>query len=110
MTYITNAFPINALQKLDFSRLTVSKIGLDAARALASETQLVSAIGHQSTADVVSNLIGVQIPMRRERLIFNPGDDVLVFSLNTRLEEGKVLTKDELEKLDFQFYFVTINE
>ncbi len=64
----------------------------------------VSAIGHQATASYLSKLLGMEIPVNRMAISMQPGDLALVFRVEGRLPEGKVLTLDELTQYPFQLY------
>ncbi|WP_297216933.1 DUF1874 domain-containing protein, partial [Thermoplasma sp.] len=61
-----------------------------------------SAIGHEGTAKVLSDLTGFSIPVNRVAIRMQPGDKALVFRLLDRLPEGKVLTEEELRQLKFE--------
>jgi len=65
------------------------------------ESKLVSAVGHQGTAQVLTQLLSVEIPFNRITVYFQPGDEGLHFFLKTRLPEGKVLTAEEVKTLEF---------
>jgi len=60
-----------------------------------------SAVGHEGTAALLSKLLGVQIPTRRVAIQARPGDTLIHFALKTRLPEGRVLTEEELQQLQF---------
>jgi len=62
-----------------------------------------SAIGHQSTADVISTLLGVKCPMNRVMYNQGIGDTALVFKLNGRVEEGKILSVEEIEGIGYSW-------
>ena len=62
-----------------------------------------SAIGHEGTATLMSQLTGVDIPVNRVAIKMQPGDMAIVFRLLTRLPEGKILTQEELEKVPYEF-------
>jgi len=62
-----------------------------------------SAVGHQSTCDVLSTLLGVKVPMNRVQYAQNVGDVALVFKLNGRPEEGKILSAQEIEQIGYLF-------
>ena len=83
----------------------LKRVSLEEARQLVERAltggELVSAIGHQGTAQVLSQLFGIEIPFNRITVYFQPGDEGLHFFLKTRLPEGKVLTAEELKTLDF---------
>lgn len=61
-----------------------------------------SAIGHQATAEVLSELLGVPVPVNRIQIAMERGDQAIVFKLKQRLEEHKVLTKEEMKDLDYE--------
>jgi len=63
----------------------------------------ISAVGHPATARVISDLLDVNVPADRIQVTFEPGDEALVFKLDTRLPEGKVLTVEELQDLPFSW-------
>lgn len=62
----------------------------------------VSAIGHESTASFLTLLTGILIPVNRIMVDMKEGDTALVLKLKTRLEEGKVLTLDELKNVPYE--------
>lgn len=76
-------------------------------RFLLENNPFVSAIGHQSTADLLSKLTDVSIPVNRIAVSLKDGDVMIVFKLKTRLPEGTVLNKEELAKLEYEFSYVS---
>lgn len=62
-----------------------------------------SAVGHQSTCDILSALLDVNVPMNRVQYVQGVGDIALVFKLKSRPEEGKILTADEIEAIGYEF-------
>ncbi len=62
-----------------------------------------SAVGHQSTCDVLETLLGVEVPMNRVQYSQGVGDVALVFKLNGRPEEGKILSAQEIEQIGYAF-------
>jgi hypothetical protein len=55
-----------------------------------------SVIGHQATADVLSALLDIDIPVNRTNIELKYGDKLIVFQLNVRLAEGQVLSREEV--------------
>lgn len=72
----------------------------------------ISCIGHQSTAILLSNILNQEIPMNRIQIKLNSGDKLIVFQVLVRLEEGKILTLEEmndlLKKDKIGFYLVEV--
>lgn len=100
--YILNSMII----PLDFSSsdsylVRVKRVSIEEAKALLKEG-FVSAVGHEATAALMTELLGVTIPVNRVAVRMRHGDRGLHFVLLARLPEGAVITsKDELEKLPF---------
>jgi len=100
MLYLTNS-PILPLPRgTTNASILASVITLEEARKFLAEVgEFTSAIGHKATADALSLLLGIQIPVNRVQIVLDPRDQILAFSLHGRLEEGKVIT-DVQEILD----------
>jgi hypothetical protein len=62
-----------------------------------------SAVGHKSTATVLTALLGVDVPENRVNYKQEIGSTALVFKLNGRPEEGKILTLEEIEAIGYSF-------
>lgn len=80
-------------------------ITLDDARRIVSDHagNLDSAIGHQSTAEIMTTLLGTEIPVNRQMFTQEVGQEALVFKLNGRPEEGKILSSEEIEEIGYKF-------
>lgn len=83
----------------DDFELAVTKIDLEDAREWIRNGEFVSAVGHESTAKLLSELLGVEIPMNRIFVNMQRGDEALAIQFLERIQEGKVLTKEELERM-----------
>lgn len=73
----------------------------DDARALLARG-FVSAIGHEASAEVLSQILNITIPVNRIHIRMQTGDEALILRLLQRLPEGKVLDEIELKTLDFE--------
>lgn len=99
-TYILNAFSTNMISKdcgIDFR-----PISLESAKAFILEAKfagrdIVSAVGHESTAKIMTQLLGIEVPMNRINVLLEDGDNGLIMSLGFRSEEGKIYTEEELK-------------
>lgn len=60
-----------------------------------------SAVGHESTARFLSDLLAITIPMNRMHVNLQPGDQALVFRLQQRQQEGKLLSAQDLSVMDY---------
>lgn len=88
-------------------RFELKDITLDEARNLVIENEILSAVGHQSTADILTTLLETEVPMNRIMFEQEIGQKALVFKLNGRPEEGKILTTEEIETIGYKFQLLT---
>lgn len=107
MIYISNAFSINMLK--DSSNIIyIEKIPLDEVKARLSKRKFVSAIGHKSTADLLTKILDIEIPFNRVEIKLKKGEEMIAFQIKQRLEEGKILTEEEIKNIPYEFYYVKI--
>ena len=97
MIYLLNAPILTEYGVYDFSKID----GRDVNSFL--EMGFTSAVGHQETADLLTSLLGIPVPMNRVAIKMADGDMAIVFRLKNRLPEGTVLSEEELSKLDYEF-------
>ena len=79
---------------------------VEAAR-LNLENGWVSAVGHDSTAEICSAVLGVDVPVNRVAVKPIPGDRLLCFKLKNRAPEGVVLNREQLEELGYEWVLMT---
>ena len=63
----------------------------------------ISAVGHESTAHIISSVLGVDVLPNRILYQQNVGDIALVFKINGRAPEGKILSTSEIQEIGFQW-------
>lgn len=78
-------------------------ISLDEARELVADAKLDSAVGHEATAQMLTKLLGRSVPVNRQQFKHAPGQQALVFKLNSRPPEGQVLSIADMEKIGYVF-------
>lgn len=81
----------------------VRTIALEEAQKLAQNNELLSAVGHDSTAQIMTELLGVQVNVNRITFEQEIGQTALVFKLKGRAPEGVILSKEEIEKIGYEF-------
>ena len=96
MLYIMNSPILTAPGKYVYERIDIER-----ARQLLKEP-FESAIGHEATAQFMSRLLGVEIPVNRVSIAKRPGDVAVIFRVKQRLEEGEVLTEEELRNTPYE--------
>ena len=107
MLYIGNAFSISMLEG-DKSIVNIQKISKEEVKDILISTPFISAVGHSSTAEVLTVLLETKIETNRISISLNRNDKLIVFQLKTRIEEGKILTQEEILALPHDFYLVEI--
>lgn len=71
---------------------------------MVANNPFTSAIGHASSANLLSAILEIDVPTNRVNITMQPGDVAIVLRMKpgARLEEGKVLSKEELEKIPYE--------
>lgn len=67
----------------------------------------ISAVGHQATAEVLSEDLGITIPMNRITFTQQPEQRAIVLKLCSRPAEGVILTKEEVRKIGYNLALLT---
>jgi uncharacterized protein yddF len=83
-------------------RYVLETIGLEEARRLV-RGRIESFVGHQPTNDLMSTLLGVEIPYNRGIFSHKVGQIALIFKLNERIPNGVQLSKAEIEAIGYSF-------
>ena len=73
------------------------------------EDGIQSAIGHQSTADILSTLLEISVQVNRIEFRQPVGYEgrALIFKLKGRPPEGVILTAEELQAIGYEFGLLT---
>lgn len=66
-----------------------------------------SFIGHESTALFLQELLGIKIDFNRTCFKQRRNQKAICFKLYERFPENKVVTNEELENANYQFYLLT---
>ncbi|MHB1692470.1 MAG: STIV orfB116 family protein [bacterium] len=101
---LSNAFSVNMLKHDGY--LFFSQIDLEMAKYIIAGTEILSIIGHQSTAELLSAKLGIPVLTNRINYIKQKNDQIIVCLPSQRLEEGKVLTLEELNQIEIKFWLV----
>ena len=103
MVYLSNAFSLGMLT--GDGAIGVVEITDQRAKSILSDG-FQSAIGHQSTADFIKAMIGIDVPVNRVSLSLEDEDMMVVLQLQGRLQEGKVLSEEEMKQIPYKWYLV----
>jgi len=111
--YVSSSFSTNMLPRdvdnesflVEFEAAT-----LDEVKALinARKNDVRSIIGHEATAKLFSELLGVELPLNREDVTLGWYNTLVVGSLGKRLEEGRVLTEEEMKEFPITWWVVSL--
>lgn len=94
---------LNAAILTAFGTFEFQPVSLPDARSLLENSQIDSAIGHAATAEILTELLGTEIETKRAEYKQGIGETALVFRLKSRVPEGKVLNREEIEKVGYEF-------
>ncbi len=112
MIIISNSFSPNMLPSMVAAKVNIVEVTreefVEQVKKLTSELSYQSIVGHKATADVLSQILGFRVVENRVNYTVQDGDIVVVFTPGIRLEEGKVLSEDELKKLPGRYFIVTV--
>jgi len=79
-------------------------IPLEEARRIVREADAVqSAIGHSSTAEILAELLEFPVDKNRFEYKQETGETALIFRLKQRPPEGKILSREEIEEIGYEF-------
>jgi len=92
---ILNCAIITAHGNYDYQPITVSY----AQNAI--KNGFVSAVGHEATAKILSEILEVKIPQNRIQAKQEIGQEAIVFAMNQRIPEGKILSREEIEQIGY---------
>jgi len=86
---------------------SLETINLSKARQMVRNVDIISAVGHQSTAEILTTLLGITVPVNRIVFTQEAGQQALIFKLNGRPEEGEILSIEEIEEIGYSFKLLT---
>jgi len=99
MKYLVNGLSPNMFPLNDNGKVAVKIDHLDSKGFCDSIKGAVSMIDHQSTVDLINRLCSTDFKINSNSLTSNKGDEIYIVTLSIRLEEGKILTSDEISQL-----------
>lgn len=98
---------LNAPILTTYGTFEYQPIAVDIARELIHQG-FDSYIGHESTCQILSQILRTKVPLNRAQYIQQSGDQAIVFRLNRRLAEGEVLhTLEEVEAVGYELALIT---
>jgi len=87
----------------------VRTITREAAKEIVNKTapdNVISAIGHEATAKCLSEILGIEVKPNRINAQPEHYDCAITLKLNGRVEEGKILYMEDMEKMGYTLYLM----
>lgn len=81
---------------------TLKTITLEEAKELIKDKETLSAVGHESTSQILTKLLEREIPLNRIQFKQEKGQKAICFKLLGRPEEGKILSLEEIKKIGYE--------
>jgi hypothetical protein len=78
-------------------------ITLEEVKNFISSREILSAVGHESTAQILTELLGQNVPVNRIEFKQEENQTAIVFKLNGRPPEGKILTREDIDQIGYTF-------
>ncbi|MDP3991209.1 MAG: DUF1874 domain-containing protein [Candidatus Nealsonbacteria bacterium] len=91
----------------DTAVFEIKPIQSNTAKELCAGGNFVSAVGHDGTAEALSSLLGIKVPMQRLAVFMRRGDRAIQFVLRQRQPEGVVLDRETVEKIGYHLTLVS---
>jgi len=96
---ISNAFSLSMIKEEE-ATIRIKKVDTEYVKQLIQNNgSIISIVGHEGTAQVLTQLLGVNINVNRVQYVMGSNDILVIFQLLTRLPEGKILTAQEVQQL-----------
>lgn len=85
-------------------------ITVERARQYVADHPWRSAIGHTSTAEIASALLGRDIPVSRDTISMADGDLAVCIKLRGRAPEGVILSREEVEQIGYDLVLLSSHD
>lgn len=94
---------LNAPVVTSFGNYTYFPIPIESAKILANASEFSSYVGHEATAEIISELLDKPVGYSRKMLKQKVGQMALVFKLKKRPPEGSILDRGQVEEHGYEF-------
>lgn len=86
---------------------SLKTISLEETKEILKDKNILSAIGHESTAQILTQLLNREVNLNRIEFTQNVNQKAICFKLKGRPKEGQILSLQELEKIGYEFKLLT---
>ena len=109
MLYVLNSATLPLVEGKAYL-IKAKQLSIKEASEILKKEKFISAVGHESTAQALSNIFGVNIPYNRIQIFLDNGDKLLSIILKKRLPEGTVIkTAEELEQIGYTIWLFEVS-
>lgn len=106
MLYISNAFSLNMVADMigDGIEINIKPLTIGEVKKILSANKFRSIVGHEDTANILTNLLDIRIDFNRATVKMEKGDILIVAQyIGPRLEQGATKLPEGAE---IQFYMI----
>jgi len=107
MIVVSSAFSPKMI-KYEFAEIIIAKTSVEEIKKIIKNKEIHSIVGHEGTAWLFSQLLGVEIKPNREEFEFKPSDLLIVGMPVGRLPEGHILSLEELQLIPIDWRQIKI--
>jgi hypothetical protein len=108
MLYVLNSATLPLVEGKAYL-IKAKQLSIQEASEMLKKEKFISAVGHEATAQMLSNIFGVNIPYNRIQIYLDHGDKLLSIILKKRLPEGTILkTVEELEQIGYTIWLFEV--
>ncbi len=100
-------FILNTSILTSYGEYSYKGSSIEEVKELIADIPFESAIGHASTAQIISELLGIDCPVNRVQFSYVENESAIIFKLNGRPEEGKILNREEIEAIGYTWGILT---
>lgn len=104
---LANAFSLTMITEPDYS-LSVKEISEDEVKEILSKG-FESAIGHESTAQLLTSKLNIQVPFNRKNVKLDRDITLIIAQLMGERKEYKDMTPDEISRYPMKYFIISIN-
>lgn len=87
----------------DYGDYRYQPIEVDKVKLILDKNEWQSAVGHESTAAILTELLEREVSVNRIQWCQQAGELAIVFKLKGRPPEGTILSREEIERMGYEF-------
>ena len=106
--YLANAFSLAMLPENFSGSIEVRSMPAEEVVDFLRGTEFVSCVGHDSTAQILSEKLRLPVECRRVSISLKLGDTLIVAQLMGERKEVRDMSREEIEAYPVQFFLVRI--